>query len=146
MVIERIFKDKVKTIHPALAWIITFTFINLTWVIFRADSLFDAIAIFKMIFKFNYLPLSTELINTIQCNGLFFLFDHIGYVGTYLNMIFPTLLVVVTLFIILFYKNTNEIVENFEPTLFSSIKTGLLLFYSTLSLAGGISTFLYFNF
>ncbi len=145
MVVERIFKDKIKTIHPALSWMIMFIFINLTWIIFRADSLNDAIMLIKEILLFNFKPLSSEIANSLNCIGIEFVLKRLGYVGSYLLAVYPVILFICAVFAMLFFKNTNERINRFTPTIKSALVSGLLLFYSIISLSG-VSTFLYFNF
>lgn len=145
MVFERIFKDKIKDIHPALSWLITFIFVNFAWIIFRANSLSDAVLLIKQILLFNFTPLSSEMINSLGCTGLIFLFNHLGYIGPYLLKVYPILIMVVVLFITLFCKNTNERITAFRPTIKNALLSGFLLYYSIMSLSG-VSTFLYFNF
>ena len=149
MVYERINKTKVQKIHPALSWLITFLFVNLTWVIFRADTVHDAILLFKQIFYFNFTPLSNDMINAMQCYGLNFFIWIISNLssglGYYLSKTCPVYLVFITLFILLKCKNTNERIKSFKPNLINAVITAFLLFFSIISLSG-ISTFLYFNF
>lgn len=145
MVYERIFRNRIKHMHPALSWLITFIFINFSWVVFRADCLGDAIFIIKQVLLFDFNPLSSEIMNSMDCVGLVYLCNHLGHLGMYFLKILPMFLLIVVFFIVLFCDNTNQRINKFKPTISNAIISGILLFYSIISLSG-ISTFLYFNF
>ena len=145
MVIERIFKEKHSKISPVLSWLITFTFINISWVVFRADTINDAILFLKQILNFNFVPLSTSMTSNFQVDFLKLVFANIGNIGSYLLSTYPIYLMLLAIFSILFCKNTNERIEHFRPTIKNALLSSLLLFYSILSFTG-VSTFLYFNF
>lgn len=57
-------------LHPALNWIITFSFINVTWIFFRADSIHDALRILKRICNLDFQRISTAI---SSCFDPFFL-------------------------------------------------------------------------
>lgn len=145
MVIERIFKDKLEVIHPALRWITTFIFVNVAWVIFRADSLSIAMTLIKQILYFNFTPLSAEMCASFGCIILQTMFRFIGKVGIYLQTTYPVYLMMGALFIILWCKNTNEKICHFKASTTNALLCAILLFVSIISLSGE-STFLYFNF
>lgn len=145
MVIERIFKDKYSKISPVLSWIITFSFINISWVMFRADSINDAMLFFEQIFDFNFVPLSSAMCDTFQVDILKLIFTYIGSFGLYLLRTYPVYIMILAIFSILFCKNTNERINEFKPTIVNALISSILLFLSIISLSG-VSTFLYFNF
>lgn len=138
-VVTRIFKKQVDQIPKVLNWLITFLFINATWVIFRADSVQQAGTVFSRLFSggfsigpeltetlSNIIPLSivSNLSNILIAVGLLFLFAFIACV---------------------FMKNTDQRVTVFRPSFKTGLVTFILFVYSVLSMSG-ISTFLYVNF
>ena len=145
MVIEKINKEKIEHLHPALRWIVTFMFINVTWILFRANSLSDAVILIKQILDFNFTPLSAEMCASFGCFLLQFVFTLIGRIGLYLQTTYPIYLILGTLGIVLYCKNTNERINRFKGNLLGTLFCGTILFISILSLSGE-STFLYFNF
>lgn len=145
MVIERIYKERMKRLHPALAWIMTFAFINIAWIFFRADSVGDAFAMIKQIMMLQFTPISLDMITSANCIAIEKLISYNSYYYSELRTAYPIIMQLIVLFIILFCKNTNERINDFKPSLRNAIVVTLLLFYSIISLSQ-ISTFLYFNF
>lgn len=145
MIFERAFKGKIEKLHPALSWLLTFSFINFTWIIFRAENIGQAVLFIKQILKFKFTALSAGMINTLGTTGLVYAFKHLGKVGAYLLTTYPVYLVFGAVFIVLFCKNTNERINSFKPTISNMAISSFLLIYSIISLAS-VSTFLYFNF
>ncbi len=142
-IFTRILLSSVEKIPKAINWIITFIFVNLTWVLFRAETLTTAGEFYKKIFSFDFKSINTDLINAgdgatefaslnlsaIPMSGIF----------VFLLLFIITFLCVVTM------KNTNEKLNLFKPTYFKMLKTVLFLVWSVSSFAG-ISSFIYFNF
>lgn len=145
MVIERMNRDRIKRLHPALSWMITFIFINIAWIFFRADSIGDAIAMIKEIAMLQFTPISTDMIYAGQCVGIEKLITLFGSTQIKLKTAYPIIMQLAVLFMILFCKNTNERISDFKPTIKNAAVVIILLSYSILSLSQ-ISTFLYFNF
>lgn len=116
-IITRFFKEKIEKLNPVFNWICTFGFVNLTWVIFRANSINDAILFFKKLFSFNfgYTPIMLRITNafyTAEFNVINSVFKVIK------NYNIPIQLFFIFAFIaILCMKNTNEKIENFKPTI-----------------------------
>lgn len=145
-VITRIFKKQVDKMPKALSWMITFLFINVTWIIFRADSLSDAFLFMKKILSLNFTGIS---MNIIECFNLIEFTDVVKlFFPAYLIKI-PTLLFVlyfvISLLIVIFSKNTYEKMKEFKPSIKNLLLLMLLSFWAILSFTN-ISTFLYFNF
>lgn len=145
-VCTRHFKRWFEQLHPALSWIITFSFINLTWVIFRADSLYDAFQFFHKIILFQFGNIASEIINC---------FSSIEFT-TILNCLNPMILknypclllmlfLVISFVVILSSKNAYEKMIAFRPSYFKAILIVVLLLWCITSFSN-ISTFLYFNF
>lgn len=145
MVIERCNKKRISNLHPALSWLYTFLFVNIAWVYFRADSIYDANLLLKQIFSFQFNPIIPDFMNIFGFDGFLYLFNRIGNIGNYFLNTGPIYFMAITMIIILFCKNTNERIDTFQPSIKNAIVCALLLFLSIISLSG-VSTFLYFNF
>ena len=130
-------------------WVCTFSFINLTWVVFRADSLSQAISLWKRVFAFDSFNISGGFVTNIVDNvveiktvcevaDIFHLAstDLVGY-------LLVILLFIITMLVVLFTKNSGEV--KFVPNARKGIFTVVLLAWSIVSLVGE-SQFLYFNF
>jgi len=123
LVIHRVWKSFDFTMSRYLAWFITFNFINIAWIFFRAKEWEDAIKILKGMFGFNGVVfIETEYVDK----------DYI-------------ILYTLVLCMIVFYRNSNELVKKFVPNVYSIIVTIIILVSAILSL-GKVSEFLYFNF
>lgn len=145
-IITRHFKNFFKKLHPAFSWLVTFLFINLTWVIFRADTLLDALQFFKNLLSFNFGGISQDILNCFQLREI----------TTPLNILFPTLLInypkiilivyfIISLYIVLNCQTTVEKMKKFKPTVMNCVMLAILLLWCIVSFTS-ISTFLYFNF
>lgn len=145
MVIERLNKKYIEKIPRILSWCITFIFINIAWVFFRANSISEAMALFDQILAFHFTPITGDMIHVFGYDGFLFVCKQLGEAGVLLKTIAPYALVVIVLCILLFCKNTNERIKDFHPTTINAVVCAVLLFFSIISLSG-VSTFLYFNF
>ena len=131
LVLHRGWKQLGFTMNKYLAWFITFNFVNIAWVFFRAKEWEDAIKVLKgMFLEFN--------------------FDFIGYKAKeilanigghdYLAAIF-----IVSFIIVLFGKNSIEKMDSFKFSNKTLIVTLIFLTWSILDMRK-VSEFLYFNF
>ncbi len=143
--LTRMFKKQVDKIPSVLNWIITFIFVNIAWVYFRATSIGQANQIIKNIIKLPGGMINPEISN-------YFYLTEFKAVSKVLNVGLlhdPNLyLIAFSLFAlvaVLFMKNTNERVKTHKPTALSAGVTIVLLVWCVLSFSG-VSTFLYFNF
>lgn len=145
MIGERIFKEKVERIHPALRWAYTFIFVSVAWVIFRADSLEVAVTLLKQILDFNFTSLSGAISPAFGCVLIQKVLGYMGTLGVYFQSTLPVYLMLAALFAVLWCKNTNERLDQFKSSKLNAIISAILLVLSIISLSGE-STFLYFNF
>ncbi len=122
-----------------LAWFITFNFINIAWVFFRANSFADAKKVLKAMFSGD-LILPKSLSNISFLNGANFgnwskIFVGEGYLWVWL---FASIVVV------LFFPNSMEHKEKFKTNIFYLLFT--LILSLTIFMLYKKSEFLYFNF
>lgn len=152
VIFSKLLNPKVKNIKkkfPLPFRIITFLFINLAWIYFRADSISLANQMIAKIFSFDFGPVGSSFASCAVSSEF-------GLAGRLLEKILPAFSSVFPYVILaLFFcfpvfassamKNTNEKTENFSPSVLRCVLSCLLLVWSVLSLSG-VSTFLYFNF
>jgi len=121
-------KTKIK-IPTWLAWFITFNFLNLSFVIFRADSWDKAITIFQKMFfgDFIWLKSLKLTLSNIGANS---------ETAIYMILAFT---------IVLLLENSTYKMKNFKANTKTFIFTFIILFYSIISL-NQVSEFIYFNF
>ncbi len=143
-VITRLFKNFFDKLNPLVNWIITFTFINITWIFFRADSIKQALKIINRVLQFNFGIIPEEIKKAFETPGIVFLKNNVTKLNFFPFMALQ-LFFIITFFIILNSKNVKEKMDNFTPTIKNIIITVILLVWCIISF-NGISTFLYFNF
>lgn len=143
--LTRLFNKKVDKLHPALSWLLTFGFVNVTWIYFRADSVSQANQVIASILKFNIGGINPGILDG-------FYMPEFGLISRTLKhgifegpSLYFAIFTVFALFAILHMKNTNERIATYKPTIYASCISVVLLIWSILSLSG-VSTFLYFNF
>lgn len=146
MVITRHCKKFFDKMHPALSWILTFGFINATWVIFRADTLHDAVRLLNRILKFNFGSIQYGIYNVFNLKEFIMI---INAISPWIISNYPRILLVIFFILILIItlncKSSYEKMKQFKPTYKKLITTIILLVWCILSFTE-ISTFLYFNF
>ena len=144
LVIHRFWKALGFTMNAALAWFITFNFINISWVFFRAKEFEDALKVLKGMFGFNGLMLPEK-----YAGKLTFLSEYGVEFGTVFADINgkaqTTAYIILGLIIVLFFKNAMQWRESFIPTRLNLIFS-IVLFLTALSMMSRVSEFLYFNF
>ena len=132
----RIFRKQYDRFHPALRWLMTFVFITIAWVFFRATSWDIAMNIVTHMFNMTFGPIDMSFFEAFKLPmGIMPGYAHIFGFAWYILAIFACLGA----------RNVYEKTMNFEPTVFRALATVLVLVYSILSLSG-VSVFLYFNF
>lgn len=146
-IIERLGEKYIKNLHPALLWLTTFSFINLTWVYFRADSVSTANRIIKGIFSFDFGPINNDILTLYYTPFIQFINETIGFLpeGAFTPLSIAMIFNLVLIFLILGTRNTNEQLSNFKPKFLNGVLCVALLLMSVLSFSN-VSTFLYFNF
>jgi D-alanyl-lipoteichoic acid acyltransferase DltB (MBOAT superfamily) len=139
--IQRIWTKTGFTLPNILAWLITFNFINISWIFFRAEKWSVARNILKGMVGLNGLIVPFTLIDIlsfIKPYGIKF-----GLLGIMeKDFIFLSIL---SLSLVLFCKNSNQIIESFKPTWVNALFAGFLFVCSILSFTR-LKEFLYFNF
>ena len=146
-VITRHWKSWFERIHPALNWLITFSFVTVTWVFFRADTISDAVEILKRILWMEFGPVDSALMDAFLLPELQFIINNVSALSVLQRQ--PEMLLTAfyggALILILGPKNAHEQMHAFRPTLLHLLFAGTLLMLCILSFSG-VSTFLYFNF
>jgi len=143
LVIHRVWMNLNIRMNSIISWFITFNFINISWIFFRADNIEIAINILKKMFSFTMVnQLDVEKISWLGFNADFMiktmpisLVNHIGQT-----------LIIFICFILITKKNSIQIysneVEKINPVYYAIIFSISIYFV----LASSNSVFLYFNF
>lgn len=127
-----------------LAWLITFNFVNIAWIFFRAKEWEDAIKVLSSMFSFNNIVLPERLQSI-----LVFLSDYNVEFGLWAQNISGTNQTIVFIFLglilVLFFDNSTQKINLFKFNkryLFLSV----ICFASSILSLNKVSEFLYFNF
>jgi hypothetical protein len=141
MILYRLFRTSYEKLPKICQWVLTFLFINVTWVFFRAASTTEAIALLRQVFigGWNFY-INPELTETLLQPTF------ISAASRLLSLPVVTVCGVTTAIIATArMKNSAQLVIEFKPTIITWITTYVLLLVSILSVSG-VSTFLYTNF
>ena len=145
LVINHIWKSIGFKLPTILAWFITFNFINIAWVFFRAKEWDDALKVLSgmaglsgVVFTEKYIRYLSFL-NSYDWITFGKVTEHIGDGSKVLNYL------LVGFILILFFNNSFEQMKNFKLNKLNLI-FNILLFLTALSLLNSVSEFLYFNF
>ncbi len=144
IVIHRAWKSLGFTMNKYLAWFITFNFINITWVFFRAEGWESARNVLLGMAGMNGIVLPEkygEPLSFLAAQGVVFaeVLTRIGgngQTGVYLLL---------GLILTLALKNSSEAARSFSPSLFT-LTFSLTVLFIALSMMSNVSEFLYFNF
>jgi D-alanyl-lipoteichoic acid acyltransferase DltB (MBOAT superfamily) len=132
IVLHRAWKSFGLSMNKYLAWFITFNFINITWIFFRAKDWNSASSILGNMLGIHAAPFAA--VTKIK-----FLFPSLGMSSYILPMVISGFLIT------FFLKNSTHYTNNFTPSKVIVVCIVLLFSYAILNLSN-ISEFLYFNF
>ena len=124
-------------IYKILAWLITFNFINIAWIFFRAENLSGAVNLLKGMFGIVWVDLPQK---AYKANQLLKSIDGTDRTFAY---------IIIAIIVCLVYRNSFEILKRFDRfTLLKSAFATILIIasFSTMLFANRKIEFLYFNF
>lgn len=140
MVFTRANREKMEKIPRLPGQLLTFTFVNLAWVLFRAETLGQAGAMFAALFAGGFGKLPAELIACLQIPYLHSL------LGTWVPAgVEAACLVGTVLLVVLAGKNTAARAAKGSYGIGKALAAAAVAALSLLSFSN-VSTFLYFNF
>ncbi len=144
LVIHRVWSNLGFKMWTWMAWLITFNFVNIAWVFFRAKEWEDAIKVLSSMFSLDNVVLPEKYFKFLaEYNEVYFRF------GTTYENIFgkdnTTVFIIVGFVIVLAFKNSMEKINDFKTNYFNLLVSFIFILY-TLSQLNKISEFLYFNF
>ena len=137
LVVYRVWKFIGFEMPKIVAWFVTFNFINITWIFFRAKDWKDAVKVLGSMFNFDNIVLPKSI--SISLNEFNPVFHNI-------NGDKWTVIMLMTSFaIVLFFKNSMQKIEDFKLNFYTLLLSSIAFVVSMLFL-GRVSEFLYFNF
>lgn len=135
IVINRAWQKLGIKLPKVIAWFLTFNFVNIAWVIFRAPSFSAAKLILKGMFGFNGMIIPKIYHGELRFDGSF---DWRYYTMTVIIMIIAFLVVLIA-------KNSNYLASKFKPTATYAIILSFIFCWILFNMSK-VSEFLYFNF
>ena len=143
IIAHRIWTNTGVKLNNIISWFLTFNFINLSWVFFRAEKWEDAIKIIKGMMGLTgvVLPISLQNISFLQQNKIVF-----GEVFANFNSDTEVILwIAIAFFICLFFKNSNQVLIAYKPSSKIVFFIVLIFVISLMHLDKNVD-FIYFNF
>jgi len=144
LVIHRFWKSLGLTMPKILAWFITFNFINIAWVFFRAQEWGDAVKVLSSMFSLSNVTFPGFLVDrlsSLQAYGIRFghSFSHLHTNASIVGWLFFGFVLV------LYFKNSIALLRTFKVNSYSILFVVFLLFISFFHIQR-YSEFIYFNF
>ena len=138
--------DKKRNIGKTISGILTFCYVSIAWVYFRASSVEQANALLMNIVTKPWALPGSGFTDAFNLGEFWYILKilkiaALPYADYYIMILFS----VVVLWMTFFGKNIDELAAKFRPTILKSIITAVMFIWCVVSLSG-ISTFLYFNF
>lgn len=127
-------------VHVALQWAYTFIFTNVTWLFFRSTTLQQALHIIKNIVRCDFSGIVQGDLKLLILPEINYLFDIINSESVF--RIYPIIFILLLLFGILAFPNTDEQIKQFKPTVFKVLYTIVIMSWCVLSFGTKI-TFIY---
>ncbi|HHH53646.1 MAG TPA: MBOAT family protein, partial [Bacteroidetes bacterium] len=128
-----------------LAWLVTFLFINITWVFFRAETWSDAMKVLSGMCGFTTIIFPKQLqhyLSDLVSSDILFVDGFLLNIGGGSDTIGW---IVIAFIVVLFFKNSIEKLHNFKLNLFNFIFMVFTFSIAVLAVTRE-SEFLYFNF
>jgi len=144
LVVHRFWKALGLTMPKVLAWFITFNFINIAWVFFRAKEWSDALKVLRSMFSANNIVLPNVLATKLAFLEVYNI-SFGKWAGNITGSNWTLVWLTIGLLLILVFKNSSQRFRALTLNFYMVIFSGLAFVISVLSLSS-VSEFLYFNF
>ncbi len=140
------FKLKDVAWAKAVSMLLTFAFVNVAWVFFRAPDIKEACTLISRMFNGGWRIPSEGFVEGFNLWEFWYVMKVVGLTSlAYSKYFLAVAFTVITMVVIFFAPNIHEIVRKMKLNAFSAIIISALLVWCIVSLSG-VSTFLYFNF
>ncbi len=145
LVFCRLFKKQIKATPAWILWPITFLLNLFNISMFRADTVPDAVLLWKRVFAFDFGRVSAAMSQAVMKTEFDLLMNNVLAFAKLPEWLPLALLLAFAMFASVGLKNVHERLERFRPTKGAALVAVVLIAWSVLSLSG-VTTFLYFNF
>ena len=133
LAIHRLWQSLGFRMNKILAWFITFNFINITWIFFRAKDFESAMKVFGSMFSFDNVVLPEKYFKfLIEYSDQYFKYGEV-----YENILGKdktTIFIVLGLITVLAFKNSMEKMISFKSTYFNLLVSFIFIIYSIFQL------------
>jgi len=144
LVVHRLWKQLGFTMNKYLAWFITFNFVNIAWVFFRAKEWEDAIKVLKGMFGFSGVVFSDRSLYKFESLRPF-VEAHAENFGKLMFGSTSVSFILVGIFVVLYYDNVVQLSQKIKFN-YKLLFLLLAIVIGTLFNMSRVSEFLYFNF
>ena len=145
LVIHRVWSNLGFKMWTWLAWLITFNFVNIAWVFFRAKEWEDAIKVLSSMFSLDNVVLPQKYFKFLaEYNEVYFSFGTV-----YENIVGEsktTTFILVGFLVVLAFKNSMEFKKIFFKSPIVYMIISIIIMAYTVSIMTKFTEFLYFNF
>jgi D-alanyl-lipoteichoic acid acyltransferase DltB (MBOAT superfamily) len=142
VIIHRLWRKFNVTMPRALAWFITFNFVNIAWIFFRAKSWESALNVLSGMLGINGFILPRTILQKLNFFETIGIHEGVAVIPFTIALI-P--MIFVSLILAMLFKNSNEMLAKFETTGRNMIVTGFVFLIAVLHISK-YSEFLYFRF
>ena len=143
LMIHRLWQKLGYQMHTYLAWFITFNFVNVTWVFFRAKDFDDAMKVLHGMF-FGTFPLPTPLASKFAFLEQWGVVFGGGWISDIKKEPSIVIWLIVGFILILAFQNSMQIKNRFKPNIYHMVAT--IGFFLSIFMLNRKSEFIYFNF
>ena len=142
-VITRVFRKQIDKWNPAFSWLVTFIFVSVAWVYFRADTIGQGTLMLKEVASMQFAAIPPEAVSSFFSIEITSLLNFL-HIGKFSNLVAIGLFVI-AIAIVLNTRNSNDRMRELKPTVSSAVATAILIVWSILSFSG-VTAFVYWNF
>ncbi len=126
--------------------ILTFLYVNVAWIFFRAPSVKEAVSLIKTICSFHFGRINWDLAGCFNLDEFWYVIKVFKLDRwQYANYILMVLILAATLLLVFFGENAVSFVRKIKPNAIHVIFMVILFVWSVVSFSG-VSSFLYVNF
>lgn len=144
--LNRLLRKPWEKLGEITRWTVTFTTVNILWVLFRAENITSAKIFITEMFRLSNFSVRKELYNCFRLTEFAVAenaFQFLNYLPSKITGLHLWMFIFGAFFVVLNFRNSREI--EFKPTAARSLLTVIFIFWSVVSLSG-VSSFLYFDF
>lgn len=133
-------------LRKAVCVLLTFLYVNVAWIFFRAPSVKEAVSLIKTIFSFRFGKINWNLAGCFNLDEFWYVIKIFRLDNwQYAHYILMVLILAAVLLLVFWGENAVRFVKKVKPNMLHVILMAVLFVWSILSFSG-VSTFLYVNF